>query len=172
MKHTVYLMLSLTHIKDGETRKEILNLVRRLEASTKIELLPWAFDLDTWKPKPVPSVFLHDFGHNMKAKLGVALYLTSDGSDGRGDEVATRARSRKPMIALRKEGVRPNAYVDDMLRHFEADPIQTFSTIDEIEERIVAALKELDQQLSFFDPVHQEPHVQLSIFDQAQLSAS
>jgi hypothetical protein len=146
-------MISLTHIKDEETRNKIRGLIRFLESMPDIELLRWAFDLDTWMPKPVENVFRYDNAFTVGADLGIAIYLTGDGSDGRGDEVGSRVRSGRPMIAFRAEGVRPNKYVDDMLKHFEYPPVQSFTTFVDLESQIRKALKEVSnsEQLVLFE---------------------
>jgi hypothetical protein len=149
----LYIMISLTHVYEEADRNEIRGLMGRLNKRPDIEILPWAFNLETWMPIPVPSVHRHDQTQLAAAHVGIAIYPTNNGSDGRGDEVAVRVRSGRPFAAFIKEGVRRNQYVVDLLKDYGCEPLKTYSTYPQLEELINEVLKTVpvDNQLVLFE---------------------
>ena len=93
MKKTVYPMISLTHIKDEETRNKIRGLIRFLESMPDIELLRWAFDLDTWMPKPVENVFRYDNAFTVGG--GTRGYAPDVSAEARGYTVTAFVTARR-----------------------------------------------------------------------------
>lgn len=154
MKLTVYAMVSLTHVKTDAEKDEIREILRWLEVDCEVELLRWAFDTDTWTPKPVDNIFVYDNTRVLSADFGFALYLSNDGSDGRGGEVIDRIKSGKPFRLFAREGVKVSRYQADCMTH-HGKTIDAFKSIEDLKLRILAALTEVkanDGQLVLFEP--------------------
>lgn len=154
MKLTVYAMVSLTHVKTDAEKDEIREILRWLEVDCEVELLRWAFDTDTWAPKPVDNIFVYDNTRVLSADFGFALYLSNDGSDGRGGEVIDRIKSGKPFSLFAREGVKVSRYQADCMKHY-GKSISVFRTLDDLKAQILAALKEVKAdggQLALFEP--------------------
>lgn len=155
MQTTVYMMVSLTHVKTDAEKDEIRELIRWLEDDADVALLRWAFDTETWTPKPVDNIFVYDNTRVMSADLGIALYLSNDGSDGRGGEVIDRIKSGKPFRLFAREGVNVSRYPADCLTH-HGGSIDRFTSLKDLKTQIHAALKSIEasnDQLALFEQV-------------------
>lgn len=139
---TVYVALSLTHVKTEAEKDEIRSFLRWLEVSFNIELLMWAFDVETWQPLLVENIYNHDSEKVALADLMIILYLSNDGSDGRGGEMVQRIYARRPMIAFAREEVRISRFPLDCLRHFNI-PLVRFTDFRDLYLEIKKALDAL-----------------------------
>jgi hypothetical protein len=139
---TLYIAISLTHVKTEEDRDEIRALLKWLEQRFEVRILKWAFNVDTWTPMPVPNVYEFDTELVLRADLALFFYLTNEGSDGRGGELVTRTKAGKPLLAFIKEGVKENRYVTGCLEKAGTQPIR-FRTIDDLERPIALALSKV-----------------------------
>ncbi len=82
------------------------------------------------------------------SELMIVIYLSSEGSDGRGGEVIRRTMRGEPILAFKKEGVKVSRYVADCLKEAGAK-IEVFATFEDMEPSIRAALAQVS------DPVEQ-----------------
>lgn len=143
VKKTVYVALSLTHVRTEAEKEEIREFFRWLEKWLKerfdVELLQWAFDLEKWKSKPVANIFQYDTMQVTAAGLLVALYLSSEGSDGRGGEVAVRISHHLPTIAFKRKGVTVSNYARDCLGSIRVN-ISEIEKLTDIESALRATL--------------------------------
>lgn len=143
MKTTVYVALSLTHVRTDEEKDMVRRFLPWLEQTFDITLLRWAFDLDTWTPKPVADIYEYDTSRVMNADLMIALYLTNEGSDGRGGEVVNRVeRSGKAVIAFAKQGIKVSRYSSDCLKKVGAN-VMAFNSFEDMMPAIKAALADI-----------------------------
>ncbi len=131
-KKKVYVALSLTHVKTDEEKDQVRAYLHWLVTTFDIELLPWAFDTVKWQPIPVPNIYVYDTEKVMAADLVIILYLTNEGSDGRGGEAVNRIEvAKKPVIAFAKHGVTVSGYPAGLFRR-EGIDIERFSTFEDM----------------------------------------
>jgi hypothetical protein len=140
---TVYIALSLTHVKTDAEKDTVRTFLKWFEKRFNVKILLWAFDVDKWTPKPVANIFEFDTERVLSADLAIFLYLTSDGSDGRGGELVTRVLARKPTLAFMKEGVKENRYVKDCLETIGVKPI-SFWEFEDIAPAVEDALSRIE----------------------------
>ena len=136
---TLYVAVSLTHVKTEQERQEIRDFLKWLEVTFHVRILTWAFDLDTWTPLPVDDIYEYDTKKVLAADMMIVLYLSNDGSDGRGGEVVNRTNSGKPILAFAREGVKVSRYSADRLKGVGSG-IKTFRTFTDMEDSINRAL--------------------------------
>jgi len=142
-KPTVYVALSMTHVRTEDERNEVRALLPWIERTFEITLLRWAFNIQTWTPEPVDDIYEFDTQMVLSADLVIVLYLTNDGSDGRGGEVVNRVeRSGKPVIAFRKQHVKVSRYASDCLKKVGTE-ILPFETFEDMRLSISSALSAL-----------------------------
>lgn len=140
---TVYVALSLTHVKTDTEKGEIRSFLKWLEITFNVKILLWAFDTDTWLPKEVGNIYKFDSDRVLSADLMIVLYLSNEGSDGRGGEVVLRTTNQKPIVAFAKEGVRVSRYPGDCLK-MHGTEIVIFKTFDDMEPTIRKALESIN----------------------------
>lgn len=140
---TVYIAVSLTHVKTEEEKCQMRAFLAWIEEAFDVELLRWAFDTEKWLPLPVDNIYDYDTERVKEADLMIALYLSNDGSDGRGGEVVNRLEvARKPVLALVKKGVRVSRYSTDCLEKHRM-PIVEFEKLVDAEPAIRDALSRI-----------------------------
>jgi hypothetical protein len=143
MKPTVYVALSLSHVRTDEEKDAVKRFLSWLETTFDITLLRWAFNTETWTPEPVADIYEFDTEKVLGSDLMIALYLTNEGSDGRGGEVVNRVeRSDKAVVAFAKQGVRVSRYASDCLKKVGAN-IMSFNDFDDMKPAIKAALADV-----------------------------
>ncbi|HVU06439.1 MAG TPA: hypothetical protein VHE10_01455 [Candidatus Paceibacterota bacterium] len=143
-KLKVYVALSLTHVKTEAEKDEVRAFMKWLPATFDVEILKWAFDLERWEPQPVADIYAYDTERVKAADLMIVLYLSNDGSDGRGGEVVNRVENGggKPVLGFAREGVRVSRYAADCLKG-AGTPIRTFKEFSETGPAISEALDRL-----------------------------
>jgi hypothetical protein len=72
----------------------------------------------------------------------IVMYLTNEGSDGRGGEVVNRFHSGKPLLAFAKRGVKVSRYPADCMKGIGVT-IQTFDSFEDMRSSIQTALDEI-----------------------------
>jgi hypothetical protein len=141
--NTVYIAISLTHVKTEQEKDEVRAFLKWLEVTFDISILTWAFDVERWEAKPVDNIYDFDTDRVKSADLMIALYLSNDGSDGRGGEVINRVEvAKKPILAFSKQGVRVSRYPVDCLKKIGVGVIP-FSTFDDMAMPIQEALNRI-----------------------------
>jgi hypothetical protein len=131
-KPYVYLATSLTHVP-VEERPQICELVRYLKEHTKF--LQWAFDPETWTPKPVRNIC--GFHLALVTKLAdyvAGVFWSSAGSDGRGAELLERAKNVgvHGMGIYVLDGVKITPFITEMIKMYTLREIRTFKNINEL----------------------------------------
>ena len=141
-KLSVYVIISLTHVKTDEEKQKIRHIISWIRDSFNVELLTWAFDIDLWQPKPVENIYLFDKQRALSADLAIIFFLSSDGSDGRGGEIVLRAENGLPMLACAHHGIKISRFPSDCLKLAGVE-ITPFKEVEELQELIRKALEKV-----------------------------
>lgn len=141
-KPSVYIALSLTHLKTKKDKNWVRRLMKWFEESFDVELFAWAFDLELWKPKPVADIYEFDTARVRKADLMIVMYLSNDGSDGRGGEVVNRSLFGGPMLAFALADVKVSRYPVDCLRSVGVDIVR-IQVLEDMRPYVTAALERI-----------------------------
>ena len=142
-KPKVYIALSLSHVKSEEEKQTVRDILAWLASRFNIDLLQWAFDVVTWQPRPVENIYIFDRSQMFLADLVIVLFLSSDGSDGRGAELVLRCEAGLPIIAAAKEGVKISRFPLDCLQDFGVEVIR-FEAFQELGPLIDSTLARIN----------------------------
>ncbi len=139
MKKTVYVIIPLTQVNTIDGMNMVKKILQWITDKFDVEILMWAFDLQTWTPKAVPNIYEYDKNLVLKADLAIAFFLNLEGSDGRGGEIVLRTEAQKPILAFAYNGVKVSRFVSDCLVRAGAE-IQPFEVIEDTFQYIKMAL--------------------------------
>lgn len=113
---SIYASVSLTHVKTDKEKDEVRALIPWLAETFDATVAKWAFNLDKWTPLPCDDINKFDNDGMDASQLMVVVYLTNEGSDGRGGEVIRRMERGELLLAFKMKGVKVSPYIVDGLK--------------------------------------------------------
>jgi len=151
---TISVSVSLTHVKSVTERRWIFHMFQYLRDNfPHAAIIPPDFDLIRWEPIPVENFYTRSERRVKKSDLMIILFYLSEGSDGRGVEVAMREQSGKPMIAFALHGVRISPVMVGCLEKAGVRII-TIASYNEMYKHIQAALLKISIWYWILSPFH------------------